>query len=185
MEAVIEDQRHPLEWSQFRVAQNRTQPALFVVDDLFNVVFFREDPHERRTSCRVETATQSLPMALRRRLSELNVKRSSALPRVWGIPEASLVVRTIELDAFGGAAPLTALLVERYMKRNYVRAIAARYGLSPRETQVLAMLLRGAKNEEIGEELNIAASTAVFHVKSLLSKTGARNRTELVARLAE
>jgi DNA-binding CsgD family transcriptional regulator len=185
VEAVIEEQRQPLEWSQFQVAQNRSQPGLFVVDELLNVVFFREDPHERRTSCRVEVATRSLPHALRRRLAELNVKSSNALPRVWAIPDASLVVRTIALDAFGGAAPLTALLVERYTKRNYIRALAARYGLSPRETQVLGMLLRGAKNDEIGAELNIAASTAIFHVKRLLDKTGARNRTELVARLTE
>jgi len=185
VEAVIEEQRQPLEWSQFQVAQNRSQPGLFIVDDALNVVFFREDPHERRTACRVEVATQSLPLALRRRLRELNVKESSALPRLWAIPEASLVVRTIALDAFGSTAPLTALLVERYTKRNYIRAIATRYGLSPRETQVLTMLLRGAKNDEIGAELNIAGSTAIFHVKRLLEKTGARNRTELVARLAE
>jgi len=71
VEAVIEEQRQPLEWSQFQVAQNRSQPGLFVVDELLNVVFFREDPHERRTACRVEVATRSLPLALRRRLSEL------------------------------------------------------------------------------------------------------------------
>lgn len=185
MEAVIEEQRQPLEWSQFQLAQNRTQPGLFVVDEALNVVFFREDPHERRTSCRVEVSTRSLPLTLRRRLAELNVKRSSALPRVWAIPDATLVVRTITLDGFSGAEPLTALLVERYTKRNYVRALAVRYGLSPRETQVLTMLLRGATNDEIATELNIAASTAIFHVKRLLDKTGARNRTELAARTTE
>ncbi|MBV9270815.1 MAG: helix-turn-helix transcriptional regulator [Candidatus Eremiobacteraeota bacterium] len=185
MEAVIEEQRHPLEWGQFQVAQNRTQPGLLIVDESLNVVFFREDPHERRTSCRVEAATHSLPAALRGRLSELGIKSSSALPRVWAIPDASLIVRTIVLDALGGATPLTALLVERYTKRNYVGAIAARYCLTPRETDVLKMLLRGGKNEEIAAELNVAVSTVIFHVKSLFDKTGARNRTELVARLAD
>jgi len=48
---------------------------------------------------------------------------------------------------------------------------------------VLAMLLDGAKLEDIGKELHIAASTVQHHVKSMIDKTESRNRTELIAKV--
>jgi DNA-binding NarL/FixJ family response regulator len=47
--------------------------------------------------------------------------------------------------------------------------------------QVLALLLDGAKLEEIARRLYIASSTVQDHIKSMVDKTGSRNRTELIA----
>ncbi|MCP4443402.1 MAG: response regulator transcription factor [Aureispira sp.] len=52
--------------------------------------------------------------------------------------------------------------------------------LSARELEVLAILAKGAKNSEIAKELFIAERTVKFHVSSILSKLGAKNRTEAV-----
>ena len=60
---------------------------------------------------------------------------------------------------------------------------AARYHISPREPEVLALLLDGAKLEEIAEALNITTSTVQDHIKSMVDKTESRNRTELIARV--
>jgi DNA-binding CsgD family transcriptional regulator len=60
---------------------------------------------------------------------------------------------------------------------------AARFHISPRELEVLALLLDGAKLEEIGEALNITTSTVQDHIKSMVDKTDSRNRTELIARV--
>jgi DNA-binding NarL/FixJ family response regulator len=38
---------------------------------------------------------------------------------------------------------------------------------------------RGSTNAEIGQELYISPSTVKFHVASLMTKLGARNRVEL------
>ena len=64
-----------------------------------------------------------------------------------------------------------------------MHSLAQRFGLSARERQVLALLAKGAKNSEIASRLNIAESTAIFHVKRLLTKTNSRNRTELVSKV--
>lgn len=51
--------------------------------------------------------------------------------------------------------------------------------LSPREGEVIRLLVAGHTNREIGEAMLIAESTVRGHVKSLFHKIGARNRVQL------
>lgn len=50
-------------------------------------------------------------------------------------------------------------------------------GLTEREVEVLQRVAEGLSNREIGERLFISANTAANHVRSILAKTGAANRT--------
>jgi DNA-binding NarL/FixJ family response regulator len=54
--------------------------------------------------------------------------------------------------------------------------------LSPRELQVLSMIVEGATNGEIAKRLVIATSTVQSHVKRILNKLGVKNRTEAAVR---
>jgi DNA-binding CsgD family transcriptional regulator/tetratricopeptide (TPR) repeat protein len=51
-------------------------------------------------------------------------------------------------------------------------------GLTGRELEVLRLLASGLSNQEIGGRLHISANTAANHVRSILMKTGAANRTQ-------
>ncbi|MGA8248587.1 MAG: LuxR C-terminal-related transcriptional regulator, partial [Nocardioides sp.] len=51
-------------------------------------------------------------------------------------------------------------------------------GLTDREVEVLRLLADGLSNREIGARLFISANTAANHVRSILMKTGAANRTQ-------
>lgn len=53
--------------------------------------------------------------------------------------------------------------------------------ITPREMEVLACLRRGLSNEDIGKTLGISPDTAITHVKNLLVKLNAANRTEAVS----
>lgn len=53
--------------------------------------------------------------------------------------------------------------------------------LTEREKEVLALIVKGASNQEIAEALVISAATAKFHVGNILSKLEAANRAEAVA----
>ena len=53
--------------------------------------------------------------------------------------------------------------------------------LSPRETQVLALLAQGAANKQIARQLEISERTVKAHVTGILNKLGASSRTEAVA----
>ncbi len=50
--------------------------------------------------------------------------------------------------------------------------------LSGREVEVLRLVAAGRSNRQIGEELCISGHTVANHIRSILSKTGAANRTE-------
>lgn len=58
---------------------------------------------------------------------------------------------------------------------------AGRPALSPRESEVLALLAEGAPNKVIARRLNISVHTAKFHVAAILIKLGAANRTDAIA----
>ena len=58
-------------------------------------------------------------------------------------------------------------------------AYKTRYGLSVRETDVLAHILKNLSINEIAEELFISPSTVKFHVANLLKKTGAGSQRRL------
>lgn len=53
--------------------------------------------------------------------------------------------------------------------------------LSPREEDVLRLMVEGLNNPQIAERLVVSRSTIKFHVSSILSKLGVASRTEAVA----
>ncbi len=54
----------------------------------------------------------------------------------------------------------------------------ARFGLTRREREVLALLVAGRTNRQIGDELFISEATASVHVSNILGKLGVAGRTE-------
>ncbi|HUH06712.1 MAG TPA: AAA family ATPase [Egibacteraceae bacterium] len=58
------------------------------------------------------------------------------------------------------------------------------WGLSRRELEVARLAASGSSNPEIAATLFVSRKTVERHVSAVLAKVGARNRTELAARLA-
>jgi NarL family two-component system response regulator LiaR len=59
--------------------------------------------------------------------------------------------------------------------------VAEAFELTPREQEVLALMIEGLTNPEIAERLVVSRSTAKAHVSNILSKMGVSNRAEAIA----
>jgi DNA-binding CsgD family transcriptional regulator len=59
-------------------------------------------------------------------------------------------------------------------------SIFEQYGISPREQEVLILLLQGHTNIEIGKTLYISLSTVKAHVRKIFGKCAITNRYELI-----
>jgi DNA-binding NarL/FixJ family response regulator len=72
-------------------------------------------------------------------------------------------------------------------KRHVPQEVAARIAehlgdedLTTRELQVLRLICDGHRNKEIADQLSIAETTVNFHIKNLVDKLGAKDRTHAV-----
>lgn len=69
-------------------------------------------------------------------------------------------------------------------ERERFDAFAASLDLSPREREVLRLVLDDRTNAEVAETLFVSESTVKFHMRNLLKKANCKNRTELLAKYA-
>jgi DNA-binding NarL/FixJ family response regulator len=69
--------------------------------------------------------------------------------------------------------------------RSWTRGPAGSGALTEREREIAELAASGATNPEIARQVFLSRKTVERHVSAALAKLGARNRTELAARLAE
>jgi two-component system response regulator NreC len=95
--------------------------------------------------------------------------------------EAELIaaIKTIRRgDLYVDPTMLRVLLVESPRPRT--EQPASPDPLTPRETDVLKLIVQGYTNRQVGEELGISVRTVEGHRANLLEKLGLRTRVELV-----
>lgn len=71
----------------------------------------------------------------------------------------------------------------RHIPQDVAARIAAHLGdeqLTARELQVLRLICEGCRNKEIADNLAIAETTVNFHIRNLVDKLGAKDRTHAV-----
>jgi len=54
------------------------------------------------------------------------------------------------------------------------------FGISPRERQIISMMIHGYSNQRIGEELFISSITVKNHIYHIYQKTGVKNKVQLI-----
>jgi two-component system nitrate/nitrite response regulator NarL len=70
------------------------------------------------------------------------------------------------------------LVSRRFRVENQIKAIQPSQKLSHREVQILRCLMQGDSNKLIANQLNITEGTVKVHLKGVLKKINARNRTQ-------
>lgn len=158
----------------------------YVLDQDLQIVMTwtsQEKRHAVLTGLRMRLA-ERLPAVLEDTVRELiagwQADPATQLPGA-ARPVPFLVVNTQPVS--GPAGLFIGVRIERFQPANSLAGPAARFLISPRELEVLALLLNGAKLQEIGNALSITTSTVQGHIASMVEKTESRNRTELIARV--
>ncbi len=160
--------------------------SFYVLDKDLQIVLAWSAEDQRRvalTGLRTRLADR-LPAVLEESVRDLVAGwRSDSDTQEVGVahPVPFLVVRTRPMS--GPAGLFVGVRIDRFAPPHSLTGPAERFHISPRELQVLALLLDGAKLEEIAQKLHITSSTIQDHIKSMVDKTGTRNRTELIARV--
>ena len=96
-----------------------------------------------------------------------------------GAPRAEIFAAIRAVSAGGALIP--PVVASKLLRR--VRAAESPDALTAREREVLGLVAAGLANKEIATRLSISERTVKFHVSALLSKLGAKKRTQ-DARLA-
>ena len=172
--------RHPTTF-----AAEQSDGAFYVLDSDFQIVLAWNAEDQRRiavTGIHTRIA-ERLPAVLEETVRALTAGWSSGGLNQPGItrPVPFLVVRTQPMS--GPAGLLIGVRIDRFQEPNSLTGAAGRFHISPREVQVLALLLDGNHLDQIAAQLHITSSTVQDHIKSMLDKTESSNRSELIARV--
>jgi DNA-binding CsgD family transcriptional regulator len=168
-----------------RLKPEPPEGAFYVLDTDLQIILAWSSEEQRRialTGLHTRIA-ERLPIVLEETVRSLTAAWSTGSLNESGVarPVSFLVVRTQPMS--GPTGLFIGVRVDRFVPPNSLTGVATRYHISPREVQVLALLLDGNQLDQIAKQLFITSSTVQDHIKSMLDKTESRNRSELIARV--
>jgi DNA-binding NarL/FixJ family response regulator len=92
------------------------------------------------------------------------------------------IARAIQ-EVHAGGAPMTPRVARKVLERfAQTNAPASDVSLSPRERQILELMVEGCVNKEIADRLSVSIHTVDFHLRSIYAKLEVNNRSEAVAK---
>lgn len=154
------------------VARRRKGPQFCIVDRGLHALYTRYADGDGNA---VVDIPPSAAATVKDVIASLDAHADSAV----ALLAADIVVRVVRLA--GDAGEHFAVFFERYEARNHVADATARFALTPREVDVLELLIRGASFCAIARQLYIAETTVQAHTKSIAHKMSCSSRAEIVA----
>jgi DNA-binding CsgD family transcriptional regulator len=175
----VDQQRH------IEVAGKRQRMKLIVIDSDCRVILDSIEPTEHELRLLLSDDRKRLRddvEAVVRSLIDYCVQRGERHSRIAFL-DALRFVRVTRLDGNDGS--LFALTIEAFRGADSLSRATRKYQLTPREVEVLKMILEGASAPETAQTLKIAETTVQGYYKRLLSKTQSRNRPAMVANVLD
>jgi len=112
-------------------------------------------------------------------LSALSLGAKGFLHDSATVSEFENAIQVVASGSIWASRRILALLVERLLAARDAGPTAATASFTPREQEVLSLLLEGQSNREIAISLKIEERTVKAYVAKLMAKVGVNNRTAL------
>ena len=122
-----------------------------------------------------------VPAAVTDFVRSLLTRREAERGPLTGLLRPTLIVDVVK-TVQGGKTSILATF-DTFAVRDPVRAAAKRYGLTPREQDVLTLLLTGMGATEVASRLGISEVTVHGYYTQLRRKTGTRTLSGMIATL--
>lgn len=153
----------------------KSGPAAAQLEDLASVGLAADSPSYAVTSVlsRLRTAHATPDGALRTQL------RAQGRSGRWYILHGSLA----EPDSSGHSAAV--IVIEPAGPIETPTSFSHRYGLSPRQREVLLLVIKGETTKRIAHRLGLSVYTVQDHIDSACEKVGVRGRKALMARILD
>jgi DNA-binding CsgD family transcriptional regulator len=171
-----------------RRAPDEMPPGVVLVDDDLNLVGSTPEADHLLSlladdgGARLPLAVQAVAVALKAWERDGAPPRAMPGARVLALDGRWLDVRASWLRGASGERHV-AVVVEPAEKGAVLPILMSAYGLTPRETDVVRLVLRGASSAAISDALCISRHTVQDHLKSIFDKTGVHSRRDLVGLL--
>ncbi|MEW1547856.1 helix-turn-helix transcriptional regulator [Streptomyces tsukubensis] len=140
-------------------------------------------PDRRRTGAPGRWTERILPPAVYGIAAAVRSPGSSGSISSWAHTATLGRVRLHAWLMEGGGPARIAVSVEAAGPGEHLALITAAHGLTPREGEIVSLVLRGHPTAEIARLARLSPYTVQEHLKSVFDKTGVRSRRELVATL--
>ena len=89
------------------------------------------------------------------------------------------------VQGLGWFMPQADLAIASSIRKNQWPVTARELGLTPRQGQILGMILEGMPNKRIAQALNLTEATVKEHVSGVLQKLNVKTRVEAIAALKD
>lgn len=144
-----------------------------------------EDLHPAWREGTLPVSVRMVREALRQTLNPRSDRDLALVPRVRvrGRSGQWLALYGSLTEPFSGRPSETVVVVEPAKPAEVAWLNVVAYGLSPREEEVVKLVVRGLSNREISDSLFISENTVQRHLSNIFEKVGVRSRNSLLQRL--
>lgn len=152
------------------IVSRRAAEHFFIVDRSLNVLHRSDEVNPVHCS----------PEFLRGLTETFKAARLSVKPVIEAIDDDT-VFRIVPLG--GALSGCCSVFVDSFDRRGSLMSAARKFGLTKREMQFIPLLLQGLTTAEMAAALFLAESTVGDHIKSIMRKTMAKKRAEVISRV--